>query len=125
VTDVVNAKAADAAVVESADAVDEQLVRQLAEQARAEGLQLVGEGGLLGRLTKRVVESALEGEMDAHLGYAKHDPAGRDGRNSRNGKRSKQLLTEAGPVQVEVNHSTRQPRRQPGTQMLGPARRPV
>ena len=35
------------------DAVDEQLLRQLAERARAEGLRLTGEGGLLARLTKR------------------------------------------------------------------------
>jgi putative transposase len=48
-------------------------VRQLAERARAEGLQLTGEGGLLSQLTKRVVESALDGELDAHLGYGKHD----------------------------------------------------
>ena len=47
--------------------------------------RLTGPGGLLGRLTKVVLEGALEGEMDAHLGYAKHDPAGRDGGNSRNG----------------------------------------
>jgi putative transposase len=40
--------------------------------------------------------------MDAHLGYAKHDPAGRDGGNSRNGHRAKTVLTETGPVQVEV-----------------------
>jgi hypothetical protein len=40
---------------------------------------------LLGKLTKMVVEGALEGEMDDHLGYAKHDPAGRDGGNSRKG----------------------------------------
>jgi transposase-like protein len=85
-----------------ADAVDEQLVRQLGERARAEGLQLTGEGGLLARLTKMVVESALEGEMEDHLGYARHDPAGRDGGNSRNGTRSKELLTEAGPVQIAV-----------------------
>ncbi len=43
------------------DAVDEQLVEQLADRARSEGLQLTGEGGLLARLTKRVVESAIEG----------------------------------------------------------------
>src|ERR1700704_5434800 len=36
------------------------------------------------------------------VGYGKHDPAGRDGGNSRNGKRGKTLLTEAGPVSVEV-----------------------
>jgi len=79
-----------------------ELARQLAERARSEGLQLTGPGGLLGRLTKVVLEGALEGEMDAHLGYEKHDPAGRDGQNSRNGHRAKMVLTEAGPVQVEV-----------------------
>ena len=84
------------------DAVDEELVRQLTERARAEGLQLTGEGGLLQKLTKLVMESALEGELDDHLGYDKHDPAGRDGGNSRNGRRSKTLLTEAGPVEISV-----------------------
>ena len=60
-----------------ADAADEELARQLAERAQAEGLSLTGPGGLLGRLTKVVLEGALDGEMDAHLGYARHDPAGR------------------------------------------------
>jgi hypothetical protein len=63
---------------------------------------LTGEGGLLARLTKVVVESALEGEMDDHLGYGKHDPAGRNGGNSRNGTRSKTVLTEAGPMEIDV-----------------------
>ena len=67
------------------DGVDEQLVGRLVERARASGLQLTGEGGLLQQLTKRVLESALEGEITDHLGYDKHDPAGRDGGNSRNG----------------------------------------
>ena len=84
------------------DAVDEQLIGQLAERARSEGLQLTGEGGLLARLTKAVVESAVEGEMDDHLGYSKHDPAGRDGGNSRNGTRTKTVLTDVGPVEIEV-----------------------
>src|ERR1700712_4436787 len=87
---------------EPAESSDEQLVRQLVDRARAEGLKLTGEGGLLGRLTKVVVESALEGEMDDHLGYGKHDPAGRNGGNSRNGTRPKTLVTEAGPVEIEV-----------------------
>src|ERR1035441_8218892 len=84
------------------DAVDEALARQLAERARAEGLSLTGPGGLLGRLTKVVLESALEGEMDAHLGYARHDPAGNGSGNSRNGKRAKTVVTDVGPVQIEV-----------------------
>lgn len=81
---------------------DDRQLQALVAQARAEGLQLTGEGGLLARLTKLVVESALEGEMDDHLGYAKNDPAGRDGGNSRNGKRVKTVLTEAGPVPIAV-----------------------
>ena len=64
-------------VVNDAVDVDEQLVRRLTERARADGLKLTGEGGLLQRLTKLVVESSLEGELDDHLGYGKHDPAGR------------------------------------------------
>jgi putative transposase len=42
-------------------------------------MKLTGEGGLLGRLTKMAVEGALEGEMDDHLGYSKHDPEGGSG----------------------------------------------
>src|ERR1700689_541775 len=83
-------------------AADEQGLRELTERARAGGLKLTGEGGLLGRLTKMVVEGALEGELDDHLGYAKHDPEGRDGGNSRNGYRAKTVLTEAGPVGISV-----------------------
>jgi len=102
VTDVITEANDTIAAPAPADALDEQLVTQLSERARAEGLRLTGEGGLLARLTKLVVESALEGEMEDHLGYARHDPAGRDGGNSRNGTRSKELLTEAGPVQIAV-----------------------
>ncbi|MDT5170703.1 MAG: putative transposase [Mycobacterium sp.] len=40
--------------------------------------------------------------MDDHLGSAKHDPARRDGGNSRNGTRTKQLLTDVGPVEVAI-----------------------
>jgi putative transposase len=40
--------------------------------------------------------------MDEHLGYGKHDSAGRDGGNSRNGRRGRTLLTEVGPVDVAL-----------------------
>jgi transposase-like protein len=83
-------------------AADEQLLRELTERARAGGLRLTGEGGLLGQLTKMVVEGALEGEMDDHLGYEKHDPAGWNSGNSRNGHRAKTVLTEAGPAEISV-----------------------
>src|SRR5204863_1212335 len=79
------------------DAVDEQLIARLAGRSRDGGLALTGEGGLLAQLTKRVLESALEGELTAHLGFGKHEAAGRDGGNSRNGHRAKTVLTDVGP----------------------------
>ena len=83
--------------------IDGQLLaQQLVEQARAEGVELVGPGGLLTGLTKTVLETALEAEMSEHLGYDKHDPAGRNRGNSRNGTRTKTVLTEVGPVEIEV-----------------------
>jgi putative transposase len=78
------------------------LIARLAGRARDGGLQLAGEGGLLAQLTKRLVESALEGEITDHLGYGRHDAAGLDGGNSRNGHRSKTVLTEVGPVEIDV-----------------------
>jgi len=44
----------------SGDLLDDQLIGQLVDRARAGGMQLTGEGGLLQQLTKRVLESALE-----------------------------------------------------------------
>jgi putative transposase len=84
------------------DGVDAHLVAQLVEQARAAGLQLTGDGGLLQQLTKRVLEAALDGEITDHLGYDKGDPAGNNGGNSRNGVRGKTVLTEVGPVDIAV-----------------------
>src|SRR5438445_386751 len=66
-----------------------RLAEQLVEQARADGVSLVGPGGLLADLTKRVLETGLEVEMSEHLGYDKHAVDGRDGGNSRNGTRAK------------------------------------
>jgi putative transposase len=84
-------------------AIDQaQLAHELVEQARAEGIELVGPGGLLTGLTKAVLETALDAELSAHLGYGKHDPAGRNGQNSRNGTRTKTVLTGVGPVEIEV-----------------------
>ncbi|MEU8779684.1 IS256 family transposase [Streptomyces sp. NPDC048606] len=78
----------------------------LVDRARTDGLQLTGEGGLLQQLTKRVLESALEGEITDHVGYDKHDATGRNSGNSRNGTRSKTVLTDVGPVEVKVPRDT-------------------
>ncbi|MGX1702306.1 IS256 family transposase [Microbacterium sp. NPDC055357] len=78
----------------------QQIAEQLLAQAKEQGVSLVGPGGLLGSLTKTVLEAALEAEMTEHLGYDKHQPS--TGENARNGTRSKTVLTEVGAVQIEV-----------------------
>ena len=102
-TDTIDDVAAAAGKEPVGPAVDEQgLAEQLVAQAREKGIELVGPDGLLSQLTKRVLETALEAEMTDHLGYDKHDPVGRNHGNSRNGVRSKTVLTEIGPVEIEV-----------------------
>ena len=87
--------------VEQPPVVDRQLVARLVGDAQRQGLSVDGEGGLLAQLTKLVVESALEGELTAHLGYGKHVRIA-DAGNYRNGTRPKTVLTKAGPVEIEV-----------------------
>jgi len=62
--------------------------------------EIVGPGGLLSQLTKRLVERAMEVELTEHLGYEPHlEPPGGAG-NARNGSTPKTLITEQGPVQI-------------------------
>ena len=106
-TDTINDVAAKKKQQPAEQVLDEQgVAEQLVAQARAKGVDLVGPGGLLTRLTKQVFETALEEEMAEHLGYDKHDPVGRNHGNSRNGVRSKTVLTEIGPVEIEVPRDT-------------------
>jgi len=78
------------------------LAVQLIDEARATGQSLVGPGGLLADITKRVLETGLEVEMTEHLGYDKHAAEGDGSGNSRNGTRSKTVITEIGPVELDV-----------------------
>jgi putative transposase len=79
-----------------------ELAAELMARADAEGVSLVGPGGLLAGLTKTLLESALEAEMTDHVGYEAHDRAGWNSGNSRNGIRSKTVLTDIGAVVLEV-----------------------
>jgi len=88
------------------DVDQRQLAEQLLAQAKEQGVELVGPNGLLNQLTKNVLETALDAEMSEHLGYDKHDAAGRGSGNSRNGTRSKTVFTEIGPVEIEVPRDT-------------------
>ena len=59
-------------------------------------------GDLTQQLVKMTVEAALGAELEEHLGYAKHDPAGRGSGNSRNGSSAKRLKGNHGEVAIEV-----------------------
>ena len=64
--------------------------------------EIVGPGGLLSQLTKRLVERAMEVELTEHLGYEPHlEPPGGTG-NARNGSTPKTLMTEHGPVRIDT-----------------------
>ena len=77
--------------------VDETIAQELVERARSEGVELIGPGGVLAGLTKTVFETALEAELDEHLGHPKHAVEGRNSGNSRNVTRSKTVLTDGWP----------------------------
>src|SRR5262252_426936 len=82
--------------------VDDELADQLLSKAAAEGVGLLGQDGLLSQVTKAVLERALAEEMTGHLGYDKHDPAGRGSGNNRNGNTPKTVLTDIGAVDLAV-----------------------
>src|SRR5690349_372217 len=91
------------------DSVPDDLRRQLPDEVVDELLagarteeEIVGPGGLLGQLTKRLVERVLEVELTDHLGFERHqEPPGGAG-NTRNGSTPKTLVSEHGPVQVNT-----------------------
>ncbi len=81
----------------------EELDKMLDELIRGKKPEeILGEGGVLRQLTKRLVERALEGEMTHHLGYKKHSVAGYRSGNSRNGKTKKRVTTESGDLDIRV-----------------------
>ena len=63
---------------------------------------LIGENGLLKQLTKALVERAMKAEMTEHLGFEKHDPAGKKSGNSRNGNSKKTIKGEFGNLEIAV-----------------------
>jgi putative transposase len=63
---------------------------------------MIGENGLLKQLTKALLERAMQTELTGHLGYEKHDPAGRKSGNSRNGASRKKLKGDFGEMELET-----------------------
>ncbi len=77
-------------------------VDALLADAEASGTPIDGPEGLLAQITKSVLERALDVEIADHLGYEHRDPAGNGSGNSRNGHGRKNVLTTAGPLELEV-----------------------
>ena len=82
-------------------AISNQLIDQLLE-GHSSAEDLLGEGGLLKELTKRVAERALEAEMSHHLGYSKHATQGRNTGNSRNGTSRKRVRSLHGELELNI-----------------------
>lgn len=64
--------------------------------------QILGEGGLIKQLTKRLVERALAAELTEHLGYEPHERGEALRENTRNGSQTKTVLTDTGALEIEV-----------------------
>jgi len=76
----------------------EALLSELASECESPGEFM----DLLKDLKKSLIEKALDAEMDQHLGYQKHEAAGRGSGNSRNGKSQKTIQGEFGQTKIQT-----------------------
>jgi transposase-like protein len=89
-------------VVGDDDRVMRDWAEQLVARARAEGVELTGDDGLLTAMVRQVLQTGLEVELADHLGYERHDPSGRGSGNSRNGGYAKTVTTDIGEVGLRM-----------------------
>jgi putative transposase len=81
--------------------LSDELIDELLAGARGEE-EIVGPGGLLADLTRRLVERAMDAELTEHLGYEHGQPPPGGAGNTRNGTTPKTLATEHGAVRIEA-----------------------
>jgi hypothetical protein len=80
--------------------IDNELIDNLLKNYKKPE-DLIGENGLLKQLTKQLLERAMAAEMTEHVGYEKHDAAGHNSGNSRNGKSAKTIKGTFGELALE------------------------
>lgn len=80
--------------------IDKRYLAELVRDKTAE--EIIGENGILKQMIKQLLEAAMEGELTTHLGYEKHDPAGYNSGNARNGKTRKRLKGDFGEIELET-----------------------
>ena len=83
------------------ETIDNELIDNLLKNYKKPE-DLVGENGLLKQLTKQLLERAMAAEMTEHVGYDKHDAAGNNSGNSRNGKSAKTIKGTFGELALET-----------------------
>ena len=83
------------------ETIDNELIDNLLKNYKKPE-DLVGENGLLKQLTKQLLERAMAAEMTEHVGYDKHDAAGHNSGNSRNGKSAKTIKGTFGELALET-----------------------
>jgi putative transposase len=81
--------------------IDNELIDNLLKNYKKPE-DLIGENGLLKQLTKQLLERAMAAEMTEHVGYDKHDAAGNNSGNSRNGKSAKTIKGTCGELALET-----------------------
>jgi putative transposase len=81
---------------------DKPISDELIDELLKNGRTADDVNGLLKQITKAVLERALRGELTEHLGYVKHDPAGDNSGNSRNGVTRKTLKGDFGELELET-----------------------
>src|SRR4030088_679667 len=81
--------------------IDNELIDNLMKNYKKPA-DLIGENGLLKQLTKQLLERAMAAEMTEHVGYNKHDAAGNNSWNSRNGKSAKTIKGTFGELALEM-----------------------
>lgn len=79
------------------DGLDFETMKGKALEQLRNGESLYGKDGAFAPLLKQFLESALEAEMDSHLGEEE-----RSGGNRRNGKLSKQVRTSEGTIDIDT-----------------------
>lgn len=82
-------------------AIREEILDELMKEYRKPE-DLLGKDGIFKELQKRLLEKAMGAELTVHLGYEKHEVAGRKSGNSRNGNTPKTLKGEFGNMPLEV-----------------------
>ena len=81
--------------------IDNELIDNLLKDYKKPE-DIIGENGLLKQLTKRLLDRAMAAELTEHVGYEKHEAAGNNSGNSRNGKSAKTLKGTFGTMPLEV-----------------------